>query len=1173
MTRNPDTPARWQRARELFDSALELPVEQRQAHVSANCPDDDDLREEVLGWLAVDGRDDHLIADAVAQVAGSLTAPALVVPGQLIGPYALDRELGHGGMGTVYLAHRADDEFERAVAIKVIRGWADDDLLRRFKVERQILADLDHPNIARLLDGGATTAGVPFLVMEYVDGQTLGAHCDTRGLTVPARVALVESLCRAVHYAHERGVVHRDLKPGNVLVTSDGIPKLIDFGIARLFTQDGSSPRAHLETLPGLGRMTPEYASPEQVMGRPITTASDVYVLGLLLYELLTGVRPQETPSGTVADLMRTVVETTPPRPSAAVTTEARTHGAQAMGSARGASPAKLARFLVGDLDTIVLKALEKEPDRRYSSAAALADDLRRYLNGEPVQARAASVAYLVRRRIRQHWRASLAAAAFLVLVLAQGTYWFVQRDVQRTQVESAVRLGQQVERVGLDLRVEQGLPLHDTRPARARVLSRIADIEQQLPALGPAARATAQYAIGRGHLALGDNAAARDALTQAWEAGYRTAEVSSNLGLALSRLYGDAVREINAVGTPDLRAARRAVVDRSLRDPAVQYLRLGGSDQDVAIHTAGLVSFLEGDLDEALAQAADARSRIAWLHETLLLEGDVALQRAVSFVASGEYPSARGALTLASDRYQQAVRMAASDPVPYQRLCALGAIQIGLNLDAGGGVEAGVADAIEYCRQAGVADPDLAQPHVDLARLFWNLGTFQRRNGRDPIPTLQLAINSAAAALERDPANAKAYLHRGTAWQQRGAHEYGTGADPRQSLAAAVDAYGEAMRLGLDDASLHNSLANAHAYLGDWLRQEGMDPRDAITLAIDEYRKAADREPANALPHGNLGIAYKDLAMYEASRGRESMPLLQQSVEAYNAALQRNPNHAPTLNNLAQSWYRIGLAQFSRGDDPEGSFAQADTAADRALTINPTYATPMVNRAEIALGRSAALTAAGGDPRDVLDRARTSLRQALAINPNNRSQFYPHSARVELAEARWLVSTGGDAGTAIAAARGFAVRMRQVNPSDADGWELLALAGLVEARFRMREDLSPAAALTSARLAIAEARSAYPDAPWYMETSLALTLCRLDAALDGSADTVSALTTATALARRALEVRPGHARTTAIGAVLGARLGRLTDAADQTADAQRTLTEVLKSSPHLRSEFERYLQ
>jgi serine/threonine-protein kinase len=1154
---DPDNLTRWTRARTLFDAAADLPVDQRQAYLEANCTDDAALCAEVLSWLEAESGPDRPIAEAVARVASSLTDFQSVSPGTLIGPYALDRELAHGGMGTVYLAHRADDEFERAVAVKVIRGWADEDVLRRFRVERQILADLDHSNIARLIDGGATPAGLPFLVMEYVDGQTLSQHCDERALTVHERVALLETLCRAVHYAHERGVIHRDLKPGNVLVTKDGTAKLIDFGIARLFSDEGAGHRTTLETLPGRGRMTPEYASPEQVLGRPITTTSDVYVLGLLLYEVLTGVRPQATDTGAPEDVVRAVVETTPPRPSEAATTEVRRH---------------IAKSLSGDLDTIVLKALEKSPDRRYSSAAALADDLQRYLNGEPVLARAASVTYILRRRLRRHWRASAVAATFAALVVAQSTYWFVQQGEQRRQVESAVQLGQQVERVGLDLRVEQGLPLHDTRPARARVLARIAEIEQQMPSLQPAAQATAQYAIGRGYLALGANADARDALAQAWESGYRTADVSSNLGLALSRLYGEAVREINSGGTPDLRAARRAVVDRSLRDPAVQYLRLGGSDPDVAMHTAGLVSFLEGDLDEALAQAAEARSRIAWLHETLLLEGDVALQRAVSFVSSGRYPAARDAVTLASDRYQQAVRVAASDPVPYQRLCGLGAIQIGLNLDAGGGVEAGVADAIQYCRQAGVADPDLAQPHVDLARLYWNLGTFQRRNGRDPIPTLQLAIDSAAAALERDPANAKAYLHLGTAWQQRGAHEYGTGADPRASLAAAVDAYGEAMRLGLDDASLHNSLANAHAYLGDWLRQEGLDPRDAITLAIDEYRKAADREPANALPHGNLGIAYKDLAMYEASRGRDSMSLLQQSVEAYNAALQRNPNHAPTLNNLAQSWYRIGLAQFSRGQDPEGSFAQADNAADRALTINPTYATPMVNRAEIALGRSAAITAAGGDPTAVLERARTSLRQALAINPNNRSQFYAHSARVELAEARWRVAGGQDAAKAVAAARGFAIRMRQVNPGDADGWELLSQAGIVEARFRMREGLSPAAALTSARLAIEEARTAYPDAPWYMETSLALTLCRVDSELDGPADTITALTTATALAERALETRPGHARTTALGAVLAAHLGRLADAPEQRAEAQRTLAAVLKSNPHLRLEFERYL-
>jgi len=419
-----DSPWERARARALFDAAADLPAHDRRAYLEATCPDEPALRDEVLALLALsdDEDSDAPIRDAVARIAEVVGGEDGLQGGQVIGPYRLDRELGHGGMGTVYLARRADDEFQRAVAIKVIRGWADDEMVRRFRIERQILASLDHPNIGRLLDGGATTAGLPYLVMEYVDGHPLATYCDKNTLSVNERIHLVETLCRAVHYAHERGIVHRDLKPSNVLVTVDGVPKLLDFGIARLF-DGGDIDGTIAATVTGARRMTPEYASPEQALGVPVTTASDVYVLGLLLCELLTGVRPQRPLAHGREDAARTVAEVTPPRPSDAITRARRAHeatrgtqSAQPSSTglaetcvARQTTPERLAGQLSGDLDKIVIKAISKEPDRRYSSAAALADDLRRYLDGEPVHARSASITYIARRRVARHWKAAVA--------------------------------------------------------------------------------------------------------------------------------------------------------------------------------------------------------------------------------------------------------------------------------------------------------------------------------------------------------------------------------------------------------------------------------------------------------------------------------------------------------------------------------------------------------------------------------------------------------------------------------------------------------------------------------------------------------------------------------------------------------------------------------------------
>ena len=558
------------------------------------------------------------------------------------------------------------------------------------------------------------------------------------------------------------------------------------------------------------------------------------------------------------------------------------------------------------------------------------------------------------------------------------------------------------------------------------------------------------------------------------------------------------------------------------------------------------------------MSKAAAARAPIGWLHEAFILEGDVALDRAVGFSGQGKYDDARRFLTEASSKYLQAVRVAESDPVPYSRLCALGAIRMGLNLDAGGGVQADVIAAVDYCRNASEADPDLAQPYVDLARTYWNLATYQRRNGGSPLPTLARAVESANQAIALDPAHAKAYQHLGTALQQQGAHEYDTGADPRVALGSAVEAYDMALSLGLDDASLHNSLANTYAYLGDWERLRGMDPRVTIDLAIAEYRRLGEREPTNALPYGNMGITFKDLAMYEAANGRDPMPLLRESIAAYEEALRRNPNHAQTLNNAAQSWYRVGLTQFKRGGDPREALTQADASVDRAIEVNPTYATPYVNRTEVGLARAALLVSAGTDPTDELTRARASIRRALEINPGNQAKFYAHAARVELAEARWRLESGGYVTTLVADARGLAVRMQQVNKSDSDAWELLAQAAVIEARSHARQGRSPAAALESAQLAIELALKASPDAPWFVETSLDVALCRLEVGSDPAAVSATALKVAVERADKALARKSDSFRLQALAAVM---LG-----------AQADLTAALTSNPYLTREFAMYL-
>jgi len=347
--------------------------------------------------------------------------------GERIGPYRVLSTLGVGGMGEVFLAERADAEFEQKVAIKVVHGGAFSRAIQsRLKIERQILAQLDHPNIAHLLDGGTLPDGTAYLVMDYIDGVPIDSFCDTHQLDIPARLELFVKVCAAVHYAHQNLIVHRDLKPSNILVTSAGVPKLLDFGIAKLLDERQLGQHTLAVTRADLRIMTPDHASPEQVRGQPITTASDVYVLGVLLYRLLAGVGPFVIGSVRLVDIERAICETAPPLPSQAVP-DGDSMQAHTISEARATHVRKLRRTLEGDLDNIIGMAMRKEPERRYGSAEQLAGDIRRYLQGKPVIARKDTLSYRSTKFVKRHWLPVAAGISVFFMVLAFTVTTYVQ--------------------------------------------------------------------------------------------------------------------------------------------------------------------------------------------------------------------------------------------------------------------------------------------------------------------------------------------------------------------------------------------------------------------------------------------------------------------------------------------------------------------------------------------------------------------------------------------------------------------------------------------------------------------------------------------------------------------------------------------------------------------------
>jgi serine/threonine protein kinase len=423
------TPERWQQIKNVLAEALEVPPASRSACLDRSCGGDEDLRREVD--LCLDSERDlspHFLNEtALPRAAANVFTPAgLPWVGRRIGAYKTIELIGVGGMGEVYRAFRADDQYRQDVALKVVRAGGQDSgiILARFRNERQILASLEHPNIARLLDGGTTEEGAPYLVMELIEGQPIGQYCDSRKLSIADRLALFTQVCAAVQYAHQRLIIHRDIKPSNILVTSDGVPKLLDFGIAKVLGTDLQSQST--ETLTAFRALTPGYASPEQIVGEPVTTASDVYSLGVVLYELLTGYSPYPTNTRAPQELLRSICDVEPEKPSTA--SDKRSHdqnkGSQPtieeVTAARNTSPLKLLKRLKGDLDNIVLMALRKEPSRRYASVEQFAEDIRRNLANLPVVAQKDTAAYRLSKFVARH-RAGVLAAVTVALALVAG--------------------------------------------------------------------------------------------------------------------------------------------------------------------------------------------------------------------------------------------------------------------------------------------------------------------------------------------------------------------------------------------------------------------------------------------------------------------------------------------------------------------------------------------------------------------------------------------------------------------------------------------------------------------------------------------------------------------------------------------------------------------------------
>lgn len=919
---------------------------------------------------------------AVAQPAsGKAESDRLPLPGW--DRYELVSLIGRGGMGQVFRAR--DPRLGRFVAIKLLRH-DEPELAARFLREAQAQARVEHPAICRVYEVGEA-AGQPFIAMQLIDGASLRERAAE--LALEQKLLVIREVALAVHEAHRNGLIHRDIKPANILIErgeeGEWRPFVVDFGLAREVEQPGT-------TMPGALMGTAAYMSPEQACGdiHSLDRRTDVYSLGATLYEVLRGAPPFAGRTD-VEVLMKVVSE----------------------------EPEPLRRRLPNlppDVETIVQTCMAKEPSRRYPSARELAADLQRFLDGEPIAARPASLGYRLARKLRKHRVATAVVGAALAVALVAASVALRTAWEARQQAKMAQEFGGEVGYVETLLRHAYTSPPHDVRPEMEQARNRLLRIETRVEGEGRVARAPGNLALGRGWLALGEPERARASLQQAWESGYRGPQVALALGQALGLLYQKALEQAERAEDSGQRLRLQIEAAERLREPALSLLRAGeGPSLETSALAEALVALFEERYEAALDLARATVSEYPWLYQAHKLDGDVHLAQGRRLAGRGDYAQATRFYSEAGRAYGRAQEIGRSDAevllADCQRLLEVAEAE----RRQGRSPQPALTSALAQGNLAVLINPDSPVALAKLALIHASMGDWERDHGQDPRPSLGQAIALAERALDLHPGDAPAAATLGRALTLLGDHEAKMGGDPRPLLDRSVASFRVALAARPSDAEICTNLGYAHDKRARWESTHGLDPRPSIAAAISAYRRASEIDPTYANAHNTLGIAWWRQAEYERRVGLDPTDSLHRAEKAYREAIAHNPNYAYAWANLGSTLRSQAVALADAGRDPSPRLANARAAFASVNSINPDIFWAWSELVETELAAARWALRSGGSPEGALVAARPALGRALKLNPLS-AETHHTAARVCLIEAEWAVKQGHSPAAAVAA-------------------------------------------------------------------------------------------------------------------------------------------------------------
>jgi serine/threonine protein kinase len=864
------------------------------------------------------------------------------------------RFLAEGGLGRIFAA--TDPSLKRTVALKFLRR-DDPDLVRRFVLEAQHQAKVDHPNICKVFEVGEWR-GQAYIAMQFIQGETLETAAPRMSLA--EKIGTMEIVAEAMNAAHRLGLIHRDIKPANIMIerSEGGHPKpyVLDFGLAK--GMDASE-----LTLHGMVIGTMHYMAPEQALGQfdKVGRRTDVYGLGATLFKIITG---------------RLVFQGTESL-----------DGVRRTGEEEPESLRAWVPDVPRDLETIVMKCLEKAPERRYESALALAEDLRRFREGEPILACPATWSYRIGKYVRKHKSLVAMSGVTLVSVLTMGGWTMATNLRARSISEFSTRFGTEAEGMATALRMAYLLPKHDVRPQKAKVRQRMEHIRQLIQGEGRLAEGPGAYALGRGHLALREFHEARRELEKAWAEGYRGPQVALALGQTLGELYREGLAELLQSSDLTQQKISKQALAKTFRDPALSYLKLGaGETPERKAYLEGLLAYLEEQYPLAIAKAEEAFLQEPTLYEAKILEGDARVAMGMARMDADPETFNRF-LREAGEPYAVALNMARSDPALIHaeaaRQCELARYAFFYR----------AKPRDNHCElqglldQALAVDPDAAQVYLTKARLATSYAYFQGCHGQDPFPVLEQALSWCNQATSMTKGRLFVSATKGDLYRWKAMCQRDRGLDPTRSLEQAFSSFQEAISLRPGDAWIHQRLADVCSIQSDLVCARGEDPQVLLDRGLFHTQEAfrLARSSVTAMCAANL---YTTLGDWKRDHGQDPVPAFRQAVALFHQAISLSPNDGDYYAGLVGVSVMYAEHLRAIGEPWEDLLREGLAAAEKGVALAPAYF-QLLNQGECLRMKAQSLLDRGDNPAATILKAEDSLRRAERLNATGDYYLY----------------------------------------------------------------------------------------------------------------------------------------------------------------------------------------